>query len=213
MNKLIVMAVIVLAASGLTQASTIVKYDFGDSSNATLAPSEQDVHVSASNFGYSGDRSPMSWGGSEGEAYAVSGGWDAYQNFFDFTVTIDAGWDLHVASLQFDTMTSYAYGPEYAQVTYGANADVIATDMYIRDTGWTLGHTADSTPPTDLTGNVEFRIYAKAGSVSGSFLAVDNVTLNGSVSQIPELPTTQIPEPTTICILGLGALGLIRRKK
>jgi PEP-CTERM motif len=220
MKKLIVMVVIVLAFSGLTRASLIVKYDFGDGPNATLAPSEQDVHVSASNFGYSGDRSPMSWGGSEGEAYAVSGGWSAYQNFFDFTVTIDAGWELDVASLQFDSMTSYASGPKYAQVTYGANADVIATDMFIWGIGWTLGHTADNTPPTDLTGNVEFRIYAKSGLVSSSFFAVDNVALNGSVSQIPEpiMPqivqlTTVAPEPATICVLGLGALGVIRRKK
>jgi hypothetical protein len=220
MNKLIVMAVIVLAVSGLTQAGLIVKYDFGGSSNATLAPSIQDEHITASNFGYSGNKNPMYWGGSEGEAYAVSGGWNQYQNFFDFTVTIDAGWELDVASLQFDSMTSSASGPKYAQVTYGANADVIATDMFIWGIGWTFGHTADNTPPTDLTGSVEFRIYAKNGSVSSSFFAVDNVALNGSVSQIPEItpqipapPTANIPEPATICVLGLGALGVLRRKK
>ena len=208
MKKLIVMAVIVLAVSCITQASVaVVEYDFGTLGHETLAPSETVAHITAGDFGYSGSESAGYWDGSagEGRAYAVSGGWDDYQNFFHFTVSIDAGWSLDVTSLQFDSMSSYTYGPKYAQVTYGANANVIETDIFIGDVGWTLGHTADNTLPTDLTGNVEFSIYAKGGLGDDAFLALDNVTLNGSVSQIPE--------PATICLLGLGALSLLRRKK
>jgi len=50
---------------------------------------------------------------------------------------------------------------------------------------------------------VEFRIYAKAGSGSGSFFAIDNVTLNGSVT----------PEPATIGLFGLGITAIIRRRR
>jgi hypothetical protein len=206
MKRLIVMAVIVLALNGLTQASVVVvKYDFGTSGHETLAPSQTATHITAGDFGYSGSVSPMYWGGSEGRAYAVSGGWNEYENFFHFTISIAAGWELDVSSLQFDSMSSYAYGPKYAQVTYGANANVIETDIFIGDVGWTLGRTADNTLPTGLKGNVEFSIYAKGGSGTGGFLALDNVTLNGSVFQNPE--------PATICLLGLGALSLLRKKK
>ncbi|MGD0786139.1 MAG: PEP-CTERM sorting domain-containing protein [Sedimentisphaerales bacterium] len=214
MKKLLTITIIVLAVSCLTQASVIVNYDFGSTyALRTLDPSIQAAHITGGSFSYTGDGSTPSYRtGSDGtgNSYGVDNGWDdsAYEDYFYFTVTIDNGWSFDVSSLQFDSKVSEMYGPENAKVTcLGASETTIESGINIWYSGWQYGsatNIADDSLPNGLTGNVTFRIYAKDTQMGyGGSFAVDNVILNGSM----------IPEPTTICMLGLGALSLIRRKK
>jgi hypothetical protein len=204
----------ILAVSSLVQATVIVKYGFGKYPY-TLAPTEEAANISGSNFAYHGNSTYTSFttgsgGGSDG-AYQADGGdgWNDndYEDYFYFTVTIAPGWSLDVSSLEFDSDVGSMSGPEYAKVT--CDNAVIETDIFIWASGWQYGsyrNIAADFLPTGLTGSVEFHIYAKETEMGyGGSFAVDNVILNGTVSQVPE--------PATIGILGLGALTLLRRKK
>ena len=214
MKKLLTIAIIVLAVSCLAQATnvtTIVKYDFGTYNNETLAPSIQAAHITASSFGYIGDGTAgFTSSGHPDSARQVDGGWpdDEYADYFSFTVTIESGWslDLDVSSVAFDAKTTNISGPDSAKVTYllGASETTFNDGIEIGGSSWHSYDTYKLQPPTGLTGVVEFRIYGKDATASGQF-DIDNVILNGTINAIPE--------PTTICILGLGALSLVRRKK
>jgi hypothetical protein len=213
MKKLITIAIIVLAISCLTQASEIVKYEFGTYSQPTLAPSSPADHITASYFSYYGDGdadyTDHGSGMNPEQAYEVVGGWlhDDYLNYFSFTITIESGWSLDLAngSVKFDADPSTMTGPYQAKVTYlGDPETIIGSEFEIATSGWWTFGAYQNPPPTGLTGTVDFRIYAR-DATGGGILAIDNVILNGT--------TAQIPEPTTICLLGLGALSLIRRKK
>jgi hypothetical protein len=138
----------------------------------------------------------------------ASDGWlhDDYLNYFSFTITIEPGWsfDLDKRSVKFDSYISTMSGPYQAKVTYLGNPETtIGGEFDIAASGWSDWGTYTNSPPTGLTGTVEFRIYARDAAADGGDFAIDNVTLNG----------TMIPEPATICLLGFGALSLIRRKK
>ena len=212
MRKLVIMAVIVLAFTDLTQASVVVvKYDFGTYGNETLAPSETVAHITGGSFGYIGDGTTgfTDYSGN-GEAYQAYGGWpdSVYADYFYFDVTIESGWkiDLDDISVEFDASTTNMSGPDSAKVTYLGNPETIINDnLEIGGSSWFGYGTYLAHPPTGLTGVVEFRIYGKGATANGSF-SIDNVILNGTVSQIPE--------PATMCLLvGLGGLALLRNRK
>ncbi|MGA2915746.1 MAG: PEP-CTERM sorting domain-containing protein [Sedimentisphaerales bacterium] len=212
MKNLITIAVIILAVSGLTHATTsntIVKYDFGIYNYETLDPCNPADHISASDFGYVGDGATSFTDHSGyGEGYQVYGGWpySEYSDYFYFTVAIAPGWslDLDATGLEFDASTTNMSGPNLGRVTYLGNPETIMRDnIEIGGSSWWNYDTYSLLPPTGLTGSVEFRIYGREAYTYGTF-SVDNVILNGTVNQIPE--------PTTICLLGLGALSLVRKK-
>ncbi len=213
MKKLLTIAVIILAVSGLTQATTIVKYDFGPNYiDRTLDASIVADHITASNFNYPGDGTTAFIDHSgNGQGYQAYGHWphDNYSlECFCFAVTIESGWslDLDVQSIWFDANTSDMSGPNLGKVTYlsGDSETILIEDLEIGGSSWWTYKTYLTPPLTGLTGDVRFRIYGKDATNGGSF-SIDNVILNGTVNPIPE--------PTTICLLGLGALSLIRTKK
>lgn len=200
----------VLAFGGLTQATVIVKYDFGTFNNETLAPSSPADHITASSFGYVGDGdADFTDHSSPGQAYEVYGGWphDEYADYFYFTVAIESGWSLNLDArcIWFDASTSNMSGPTEGKVTYLNISETILRDnIEIGGSSWYTYKTNSTPTPTGLTGTIEVRIYGKDATSGGSF-TVDNVILNGTVQQIPE--------PATVALLSLGALSLLRRKK
>ena len=208
MKKLITIATIVLAISCLTQASVIATYGFGSYPTLLLTPTVTSEHITASNFSYVGDGSTSSCtGNGGGYGYQAYNGWphDQYEDYFSFSITIEQGWslDLDKHSVNFDASPSTMSGPYLAKVTYlGSPETIIGSEFEIATSKWWTFGAYQNPPPTGLTGTVEFRIYAR-DATDGGILDIDNVTLNG----------TMIPEPATICLLGLGALSLIRRKK
>jgi hypothetical protein len=208
MKKLLTIAFIVLAVSCLTQATEIVKYDFGSYPTLVFTPTIGAEHITAGNFSYVGDGSTSSCtGNGGGYGYQVNGGWlkDGYLNYFSFTISIESGWSLNLdkKSVKFDASPSTMTGPRLARVTYLGNPEIaIGSEIDISTSGWWTFGAYENPPITGLTGTIEFRIYAR-DATDGGILDIDNVTLNG----------TLIPEPATIALLSLGALSLLRRKK
>jgi hypothetical protein len=73
---------------------------------------------------------------------------------------------------------------------------------------WQVGSSVALNTGTAFKGNIltNSSIVLNDGTLDGRALAGSSVTIIGET-------ITTIPEPTTICLLGLGALSLIRRKK
>jgi type VI secretion system secreted protein VgrG len=90
-----------------------------------------------------------------------------------------------------------------------SNAEVLVTNG--ADAGnvyWQVGSSVALNTGTAFKGNIltNSSIVLNDGTLDGRALAGSSVTIIGET-------ITTIPEPTTICLLGLGALSLIRRKK
>jgi type VI secretion system secreted protein VgrG len=88
-------------------------------------------------------------------------------------------------------------------LTGGANAN----NVY-----WQLGSSATLGSGTDFVGNIlaSANITLNGGTLDGRAMArTEAVNIIGA--ETVTIPT--IPEPATLCLLGFGALSLIRRKK
>ena len=144
-------------------------------------------------------------GSASGSPNSNFGNADEAGAYFSFTVTPNAGKQISYESLSFYYGThsngSGEYGLRYVD---GANAEVtvVSTGSDPRFAGVNLytinlgGFTSSDT--------VEWRIYLSSSSdtVGQRF---DDITLNATVSDIPE--------PGSLALLGLGGLCLIRRRR
>lgn len=199
MKKILLMSFVVLAVSYFASAEMLLKYDFTSSMN----PGFQAPNINGGSFGYFGNGSVI----STSDSYWIYGGWDdaEYTDNFYFMANIMPNWQLNISSITWDSDVSDLYGPESARVTATtmAGTSIIEDDIFIGYSG-TEDYSANANPLTGLTGIVTIRIYAKdAGETGGSF-DIDNVTLNGTL--------TQVPEPASLCLLALGAFCLTRKK-
>ena len=139
-------------------------------------------------------------------------------DYWGFTLTADAGSSLDLTSLTFDYGVGHNDGGTsdfgyrvFTKVDGGAFTS-IATGG-VASASYTAGDwSGQASGNIDLTslattvdgGNVEFRIQMWSSSASGGAIqAFQNITTNGAV----------VPEPSSIALLGLGGLALLRRRR
>ncbi|MEM1059862.1 MAG: PEP-CTERM sorting domain-containing protein [Verrucomicrobiota bacterium] len=222
---------VVLFATGLNlNAATLALYDFTGSS---LASSSTDPNTTVSDFftprvspvvgnwnssvsgvdTSSGNPAPSyAWkppGSTTTKAAAVSN--DVY---WSFDVDPDSGFTMDLDSITFDlSVANNARPMSYVLRSSLDNfaSDIVGTEVVdLAAQGFTL--TTLNLPSLDfddLTNSVEFRLYTwstAGGGSSGSAWRFDNITLNGTV--------TVIPEPTSAALVA-SAFGflLLRRRK
>ena len=80
---------------------------------------------------------------------------------------------------------------------------------------WQIGSSLTLGGTKTFAGNIlaQTSITLGGGTLDGRALAI-NGAVTISVAETINIPTpTNIPEPATLCLLGLGALSLVRRKK
>ena len=96
-----------------------------------------------------------------------------------------------------------------------SNAKVLVTNG--ADAGnvyWQVGSSVTLNTGTAFKGNIltNSSITLNGGTLDGRALAVSSAMISTADAETITIPDT-IPEPATICLLGLGALSLIRRRK
>lgn len=198
-------------------AAVLVNYSF---TGGSAAPTTQDPDVTGSNAAWVG-MANSGFSSSTGTAFvradSVPASFSSGQ-YFEFTITADPGFTLSL-----DTLDFRMGGQNTAAATYTVNANVrssvggFASDLTINPgTVTTASHTIANANTTsysdfsvDLSGaafdnltTLTLRIYPSDDSVSNSkFYRYDTVTLNGTV--------TAIPEPTAVTLLTVSLVGLL----
>jgi hypothetical protein len=200
------------------QADVIALYTFtSDSLDSTDSESNSTANAFVAGSGvtaqfYSGHDTTNTTSGAD--AYQGVGNlssWTASLDptkYFSFTVEADAGYNLNLTSLSFFTSKNNN-GVDTWEVrsSQDFNSTIDSgTGVYQGSPGtgtWT--NPSVSLSLNNVTGPLEFRIYGYNGN-TGNF-RLDDVTLNGSVSAIPE------PSTWLLITSGLGALYMLRRRR
>lgn len=191
----------------LSYAETIVSYEFP---GGTLSPTQIHSEVSALDFsspvftfnGTNTLRTADGLGLADGGEDDMNGA-IAAQQYSTFAVTADPGYRLTLSSLTFDVGRGFRGAQDYA---VRSSADSFASNIVFANQAisQTVARQDVSLSGSEYDGlsAVEFRIYFDDrlnNSASESETFLDNVTLNGTV--------TAVPEPTLFTMLA-GGLSL-----
>jgi len=201
-----------LLASGGALTAQLVVYSFGSSAAPTAVASDLSASVFSGSLGApaTGSGSPVYAAGSGGGYFTASAwtGGAPGTNYFEFTLTPDFGYGLSLSSISFGYRAT-GTGPTAFAVRSSSDvfSSTLASGTITNDSAW------HSTGPlsitlSSLTAATTLRVYASGASSSLGTLRVDDVTLSGSVTAIPE-------SSTYAAIFGLLAFagGLLHRRR
>jgi hypothetical protein len=243
MRKHFLLPLVAAAFAANSNAATLASYDFGTTSgvvgNLVLTSANADANSTAGAFAAgAGITNLTNSVGNSGRAIGASlatsfssllgvnstTAAEAVTNndYFTFTLTPSAGYQLNLTQLSFDFQSSGTVNNAVQSSSYTVFSSVggfssgnhidSGTWTYLTDTGWkslTLTSIGGVSFHNLITAT-EFRIYlSDAGSNSNSVFAnVDNVILDGTDAAIPEPSTAAL-------LLGsmAGLLVALRRKR
>jgi hypothetical protein len=212
------------AVCGVAAHAQIVSYTFGSSGSPSSSATTVAGNVSASSFasnlgsGATSSGSPGSLNaGGGGGSYFVSSNWRAVDgNYFYFTITPAAGYQITLSDFSF-YYAATSTGPNSASLTSSADnyGSALGNFALTRQAGGSLlasdWHAANSSiTMTAISSATIFRVNATGASASTGALRIDAVTLNGTVSAVPE-PATYAAISGAIALLGV--IVSRRRKK
>jgi hypothetical protein len=206
-RQLIAAACLMLAANAPAQ---LVIFSFGSAGSPTNTATALDADLTASVFSgnvgtpTTGSTSPLYSAGSGG-AYFTANGWTGASpgtNYFSFTLQPSPGHEFSVTSLSFGYRTT-STGPTDFVVRSSADAYAanLIAGILVGDSTWhSTGTLAFTLPGLDEA--TTFRIMASGASSSLGTFRIDDVTLGGAVSAVPEPGTYAL-------ILGAAVLGVL----
>ncbi len=205
--------------SSVSMGVTLVSYDF---TTDRAAVSSADGVTAADVFSGAGITPVVTGGEYAGNATAA--GWTtnstesdalANEDYIQFNLTVDSSYSYDLEVLEFalvyNTITrgnneytvQALIGGDYTTIASGvssASGELINVDLsgVVNLQGVTDGETE------------RFRIYSYGmwDSTSDTYSGFDNISVTGVAS-----PTTVVPEPSSLVLLGLGGLGLMTRRK
>ena len=201
---------------GGTARGQIAVYSFGTAGSPTAGVTSVASNLTAGAFSGNlgtpapGGTSPLYTAGSGGGYFAAAAwtGTAPGSNYFEFTLTPNAGYTFSATSMTFGYRAT-ATGPTNFAVR--SSADAYAADLIsgtiTGDSTWRSAGTLSITL-SGINTATTFRILGSGASSSLGTLRVDDVTVNGSV--------TAVPEPSTYAaILGVVVLTsvIIHRRR
>ncbi|QTN32376.1 PEP-CTERM sorting domain-containing protein [Akkermansiaceae bacterium] len=131
--------------------------------------------------------------------------------YLSFTLTPGAGATIDLTTFTMDMGITNGTAAKLVGVFsdvggFSSDADAIGTQNWTGTAGGTETDTIDLSSLPRITAATEFRIYmiTNASTASHGF-ALDNITFEGTV--------TVVPEPSAFALLGIAALGLLRRRR
>jgi hypothetical protein len=169
---------VVFSFTGGTNAAT--------SSNSSITASA----FTGSNGATLSNSSPVYAAGS-GSYFITQSGWTGTNpgtNYFEFTITPTAGSSVSLTSISFGSRATTTGPTTYSFRSstdgYGTN---LATNSLTNDGNWHASGTQSIS--LTFTSATTFRFYANGASNSGGTLRIDDFSLGGSMSAVPE-PST-----------------------
>jgi hypothetical protein len=207
---------VVISASGGALRAQIVTYAFGSVATPTTSATTVAENLSAGAFAgnlgspSTGSGNPVYTAGS-GDGYFTASNWTGPApgtNYFEFTLTPNSGYGLTVTSLSFGYRAT-ATGP--TAFVLRSSSDSFAANLAVgtitNDSSWRSSGPLSITL-SGLTGATTLRLSGSGASSSLGTLRIDDVTLEGAV--------TAVPEPAAFAAI-IGALTLagvvFRRRK
>lgn len=226
-----VVAVGILSISSVSSAAVLVKYDFGTAAEANLSPSTTGSGVTSAAIviasGLSKQNSGVTFAGSSGPRVmgllgtsAVSGNLTeslAASQYFTFSLTAVPGQKMDLTNITFFANTG-ASGREIARTfelqvsTDGTNFTTVGTSaMSYNDLTAAALYNISLASYSGITAQTTFRMaFYDAENDNdnwggGNWIRLDDITVNGTVSPIPEA--------STVPLGALGVLAFFRRKR
>lgn len=235
-TRLLLASLATCALSATSYAETVVQYGFGTTGSETIAATTLASGVTASNYGQNAVMSFAAVNSTSGSttgnsAYTSNTGAFAQSNttyatfddrYFEFSITAAPGTTVNVSEFSFFYVgTGGATSSSSADLwklrassdnTWSASTpDLASGSLLDRDTTATFALTqvSESITLTAISGGtMYFRFYAWGAGSSGQNTIFDDITLNGSVSAIPE------PSSYAALLGGAGmAVVLLRRRR
>lgn len=189
----------------------LAKYEFGTTAAGSISVTTEAQFLtlgdisSATGSGTANNGSPVApTGTSRGYFFTASSWTNANNNYFEFTLTVDADYEVSLSSLSVYYRATTT-GPTSYTIDINSGSTT-ATGSLTNDASW-YSLSEDFTN-VKLTGTNTVRIYASGASSTAGTLRIDDLLLKGSVSQIPE-PSTYA---AILAALGFLAIALRRRK-
>jgi hypothetical protein len=200
-------------------ADVLLNYTFTAGSTAST---DTEVNSTASlfsagpglpNTAYNNSNVPAAASVIGSDTTATQGGAIAGDDYWTFTLTPTAGYELDATSLTFGTAFVGSISTPIASFAIRSSVDNFGSDLTVVSQSMTttpsfLPQTIDLSSPSfqNLTTPITFRVYLY-GAVNGARrYAVDNVVLNGAI--------VVVPEPASYALLfgSVGAVVLLRRR-
>ena len=142
---------------------------------------------------------------------------DAVSNnqFFEFAVGPDAGFEMDLTGLHFDAGRGGSSTPRgwvLRSSVDGFASDIATAEIpTVQPALTSFDVSLLGVPYQDLVSPVTFRIYGYAPTAGGVGLFYDNLNVTGFINAVAPVPgDTSVPEPVALCLLGIGLAGVLR---
>lgn len=193
--------------SGAGFIDTVNMLNTGSTGGQTLSQSGTNINISTTSI----TTGTLSTGGASDTFYQLDGAgekWE-YQN----NNGVGEGWDFNVTGLAAGTYELDIYASKW-----NAEAELTATVGADSDTGaWTTGNIGGNRATDKGLFTVTFDVTSSSDLLEIDYLITENGASSSSdnvaIYQMTLTPLTQIPEPSSAALLGLGGLALVARRK
>jgi len=191
MRRILVGALMMLGSAAQGQ---IAVYSFGSAGSPTAGVTSVASNLTASAFSGNlgtpgpGGTSPLYTAGSGGGYFAAASwtGTAPGSNYFEFTLTPNAGYALSASSMTFGYRATSTGPTSFAvRSSVDAYASNLASGSITGDSAWHSSGTLTITM-SGINTATTFRIFGSGASSSLGTFRVDDVTVSGSVAAIPE---------------------------